>query len=113
MTSRKLFVLKLKPGHAEEVAALFAEHDRGDMPAEVGLTRRTLFRFHDLYFHLAEGPEDLLERLGKARDRPDFRSIDTELDAHLERYDPATWRDLKDSMATPFYTWSADPGTPA
>lgn len=113
MVSRTLFVLKLKPGHADRVAALFAEHDRGDMPAEVGLTRRTLFQFHDLYFHLVEGPDDLLDRLGKARDRPDFRSINAELDAHLERYDPATWRDLKDSMAKPFYTWSAGPGTPA
>lgn len=107
MDSRHLFVLRMPPENAPAVAALFAEHDQGDMPRVVGLTRRTLFRFNDLYMHLVEGPDDLLARLAAERERPDFRDIDGKLGAYLQRYDPENWRSIKDSGATPFYTWTA------
>lgn len=106
MESRNLFVLRIKPENAPEVARLFAEHDRGELPRVVGLTRRTLFRFHDLYMHLVEG-DDVLSRLGAARGRPEFQEINSRLEGYLNRYDPENWHDLTDSMATPFYTWSA------
>lgn len=108
MAFRALWVLRMKPEHAGAVAELFAEHDRGDMPRSVGLTRRTLFRFHDLYMHLVEADTDMLSRLAAARDRPDFRYINGRLDEYLERYDPEHWRDMRDSMATPFYIWSRE-----
>jgi hypothetical protein len=106
MTFRALFVLRMKPENADAVARLFAEHDRGDMPHQVGISRRTLFRFHDLYLHLVEADDGFPDRFAEARERPDFKHINRELDGYLERYDPRSWRDLRDSMAAPFYTWS-------
>ena len=107
MAFRALWVLRMNPENADAVASLFAEHDQGDMPHVVGLTRRTLFRFHGLYLHLIEAETDVLGNLAGARDRTDFKQINGALDNYLERYDPPHWRDMKDSMATPFYTWSA------
>lgn len=108
MSTRTLFVLRMPPENAEHVATLFAEHDKGDLPHVVGLTRRTLFEFNGLYMHLVEGTEDSMRRLAANRDRPDFQEINTRLDDYLQRYDPANWRDLTDSMARPFYTWTAE-----
>ncbi|MCA2219209.1 TcmI family type II polyketide cyclase [Jidongwangia harbinensis] len=108
MAWRALMVMRMKPEHADPVAELFAEHDKDDMPTTVGISRRTLFRYHDLYMHLLEADTDVLGRLLAARDRPDFQHINAKLGDYLERYDPESWRELKDSMATPFYTWSPD-----
>lgn len=108
MAYRALMVMRMKPENTDAVAELFAEHDKGDMPRAVGLSRRTLFRFHDLYMHVLEAETDMMDKLYEARNRPDFRSINSALDTQLQRYDPQSWRELKDSMALPFYSWSAD-----
>src|SRR5256885_2146448 len=101
MTYRALMVSRMKPEHANAVADLFAGHDRGELPGIIGISRRTLFRFHDLYMHLIEADTDVLGNLLAARGRSDFQHINAELDKYLERYDPGSWRGLTDSMATP------------
>jgi cyclase/tetracenomycin F2 cyclase len=103
-------VLRMKSENADAVATAFAEHDQGDLPGIIGVTRRTLFRFQGLYMHLIEADGDMLPELLDARKHPDFQAINRKLDNLLERYDPSSWRTLTDSMATPFYTWSAGAG---
>ncbi|GAB3435924.1 TcmI family type II polyketide cyclase [Flindersiella endophytica] len=111
MTFRALMVMRMKPENAGPVADIFAKHDQEDeMPHFMGLTRRTLFRHHDLYMHLIEADTNVLPRLYEARKRPDFNDVNTQLAGYLERYRPEQWTELSDSIATPFYTWSPDQG---
>ncbi|MDR7276791.1 TcmI family type II polyketide cyclase [Catenuloplanes atrovinosus] len=111
MAYRALMVMRMDPAHADTVAELFREHDEGDMPQVVGISRRTLFRHHDLYLHLLEADHDVLDKLYAARSRPDFQQVNARLAAYLRRYAPDGWTELRDSMAQPFYTWSADEGS--
>lgn len=106
MTYRALMVMKMDPSDADQVAEIFAEHDRSDLPHIVGISRRTLFRINDLYLHSIEAPENVYDKLYEARSHPLFQSVNARLAPILHRYDPETWRELKDSMATPFYSWS-------
>ena len=111
MAFRALMVMRMDPAHADTVADIFAHHDQNDgMPRFVGISRRTLFRHHDLYMHLIEADENVLGRLYEARSRPDFTDVNEQLEDYLERYKPEGWTGLKDSIATPFYTWSPDGG---
>ncbi|MGH8906393.1 MAG: TcmI family type II polyketide cyclase [Egibacteraceae bacterium] len=108
MAYRALMVMRMEPAHAQAVAEIFAKHDQGDMPHVVGISRRTLFQYHDLYMHLLEADTDILGKLYVARARPDFQDVNAQLENHLKRYHPEGWSELKHSMATPFYTWSVD-----
>src|SRR5690242_4333496 len=49
---RTLIVARLRTGREADVAAAFAASDRSELPHLVGVTSRSLFTFHDLYFHL-------------------------------------------------------------
>ncbi|RJQ81703.1 TcmI family type II polyketide cyclase [Amycolatopsis panacis] len=100
-------VLRMDPTDAERVARIFAEHDRTNLPHEIGVTRRTLFHFHGLYMHLIEAEDDVMDRLYAARSHPDFVAVNEQLAAILQPYAP-TWSELKDSKAEVFYSWSAD-----
>lgn len=111
MAFRALMVMRMDPEHADAVAEIFAEHDKGDMPHVVGISRRTLFRYQDLYLHLIEADTDVFGKLLAARARADFQDVNRHLEAHLRRYAPDRMHELQDSRATPFYTWTA--GSPA
>lgn len=104
--NRTLIVARMDAARADAVAQIFAESDATDLPHMIGVTRRTLFRFHDLYFHLAESAEDVTDRLYRARSHPLYRDINTKLAEHIRPYDP-NWREPKDAMAEPFYHWEA------
>ncbi|WP_024873798.1 TcmI family type II polyketide cyclase [Saccharomonospora piscinae] len=106
-----LIVARMSAGSERAVAGLFGESDAGGLPHRIGVRARTLFHFHDLYFHLIESEEDIEGRVRAARDDPDFRALSRKLDAHISPYDPDTWRGPFDAMATPFYAWTA-PGRP-
>lgn len=106
MGFRALMVMRMDPRHADAVAELFTEHDKGDMPYEVGISRRTLFRYQDLYMHLIEADTDVFGKLLAARARADFQDVNRRLAAYLERYAPDEMHDLQDSRAIPFYTWT-------
>ena len=106
MAHRTLIVARLDPAIAGAVAQAFAESDATDLPHRIGVTRRTLLRFHGLYLHLIESDDPIGPRLGEHRDHPLFRQVDTALAEYVKPYDP-NWRQPSDAMATPFYTWSA------
>lgn len=105
--ARTLIVARMEPAEAPSVAALFAESDRTALPRMVGVTRRTLYRFHDLYFHLVEAGDDLPQRLGAVRDDPLYADLNTKLGQVITPYSP-DWREPKDAMATEFYSWTSD-----
>ncbi|MEO3812329.1 TcmI family type II polyketide cyclase [Sphaerisporangium sp. B11E5] len=104
---RTLIVARMEPSETEAVAKIFAESDASELPHLIGVSRRTLFRFHDLYFHLVEADHDITPNLYKARTHPLYGEINQRLNEHIRPYDPG-WREPKDAMADPFYTWEAD-----
>ncbi len=106
MTDRILIVARLEQGSADEVARLFAASDRTELPHALGVTRRHLFRYRDLYFHYAEFDRDAGDAMATARDRADFRQLSDDLSDHVTPFDPATWRSPADAMARSFYTWT-------
>ena len=108
MLKRALIVARIKPGSKDKVAELFAASDAGPLPAIAGVRHRSLFVLGDVYVHLVEIDGDLETAVDDIRDEPLFRQLSAELDAHIEPYDPATWRSPKDAIAEPFYTWSAE-----
>ncbi|KWX04845.1 polyketide synthase [Carbonactinospora thermoautotrophica] len=97
----------MDPADAERVADIFAESDAGTLPRRIGVTRRSLFSFHGLYFHLIEAERDIGPALAVHRDDPDFLDINRRLSAYITAYDPQTWRGPRDAMAREFYTWQA------
>ena len=105
---RTLIVARMAPENASAVADVFADSDRTDLPHMIGVSRRTLFRFHDLYFHLVEADADISPNLYRSRSHPLYEDINQRLARLVSPYDP-NWKEPKDAMATPFYTWSATP----
>ncbi|AJT61709.1 Tetracenomycin F2 cyclase [Streptomyces lydicus] len=106
---RTLIVAKLTTEDPQQIADVFAESDATDLPHMVGVSRRTLFRFHDLYFHLVEADRDISPSLYKARSHPLYQDINTKLARLVSPYDP-DWKEPKDAMASPFYVWTAGEG---
>jgi hypothetical protein len=101
---RTLIVARLDPEHHSQVAQIFADSDATDLPDMIGVSRRTLFGFHGLYFHLVEAEQDVTARLYRARSHPLYQEINSRLAQYMRPYDPA-WAEPKDAMAQPFYSW--------
>ena len=106
---RTLIVARMDPRNAEPVAKLFEDSDGTDLPHLIGVSRRTLFNFHNLYFHLVEADQDISPNLYKARSHPLYDRINTGLTEWISPYDP-NWQEPKDAMATPFYVWTSEQG---
>ncbi|MGJ6967140.1 TcmI family type II polyketide cyclase [Streptosporangium sp. G11] len=106
---RTLIVARMNPGDADTVARIFADSDTTELPGLVGVTRRTLFRFHDLYFHLAEAETDVASRVDDVRRHHLFKDVSDRLAPYVLPYDPS-WRGPRDAMATPFYEWEEGEG---
>ncbi|MEU6770060.1 TcmI family type II polyketide cyclase [Streptomyces sp. NPDC046759] len=106
MAYRALMVLRMDPADADHVAAAFAEHDKTELPVEIGVRRRVLFRFHDLYMHLIEADDDIMDRLYEARSNPLFQQVNERVGQFLTPY-AQDWREIRDSKAEVFYTWTA------
>ncbi|MDH6629661.1 cyclase [Streptomyces sp. LBL] len=100
-----LIVARMAPGTAPNIAQLFEESDRGELPHLVGVARRSLFQFGDVYMHLIESDQDPGPAIAKAAGHPEFRNISERLSAYVTAYDPETWRSPKDAMAHRFYVW--------
>jgi cyclase len=106
MANRTLIVARFDPANAGAVAEAFAASDATELPHRIGVTRRTLMQFHNLYFHLIESDDNIGPALREHRDHPLFKQVDTALAEYVKPYDP-NWRQPSDAMAKPFYTWSA------
>jgi cyclase len=104
---RTLIVARMNAANAGDVASAFAESDTTELPHLIGAAHRTLFHFKGLYFHLVDADEDITPNLGKARNHPLYLELNQRLSQYVSAFDPQTWREPKDAMATPFYTWSA------
>ncbi|MDH6117693.1 TcmI family type II polyketide cyclase [Kitasatospora sp. GAS204B] len=102
---RALIVARMKPGAAQDIAATFADSDRGELPQLIGVTGRSLFQFGDLYLHLIEAEQPPGPQVAKLNGHPEFRSVSERLAAYVQAYDPQTWREPKDAMAREFYRW--------
>ena len=106
MTDQMLIVARMAPMFADTVSALFAASDAGELPRRLGVTRRSLFRYHGLYFHCVEFAGDHREAMRIARDDPEFRRLSDELRPFVTPFDPSTWRSPADAMAECFYHWT-------
>jgi cyclase len=103
-----LIVARMQPGSGEDVARLFGDFDRTEMPHLMGTRRRQLFQFQGLYFHLQDFDSDNGgTRIEQARFDERFVRISEDLKPYIDAYDPATWRSPADAMATRFYNWEA------
>jgi cyclase len=108
MTYRTLIVARMRPGSAKDVAAVFAESDRGELPELIGVRGRSLFQFGDLYLHLVEAERPPGPEVALHRDHPEFRGISERLATWISPHDPETWRSPQDAMAHEFYRWERD-----
>lgn len=100
-----LIVAKMAADSSAAVAQIFDDFDRTEMPALMGTRRRQLFAFHGLYFHLQDFASDGPQAIEQARSNPLFIDISAALTAHIDPYDPHTWKSPADAMAERFYTW--------
>ncbi|WP_338674923.1 TcmI family type II polyketide cyclase [Streptomyces sp. SCSIO 30461] len=106
---RTLIVARMGVADAENVGKVFADSDSTELPQMVGVSRRTLFAFHNLYFHLVEAESDIGPNLYRARSHPLYSEINTRLQEFISPYDPH-WREPRDAMAVPFYSWTRQSG---
>ena len=104
--NRTLIVAKADPGDLDRIADLFAESDATELPHLVGVRGRTLYTFHDLYFHLIESERPPGDGLARVRDHPVWHDINAQLKPYVRPYHPS-WRGPTDAVAHPFYTWPA------
>ncbi|WP_112271887.1 TcmI family type II polyketide cyclase [Lentzea terrae] len=108
-----VFVDRMDPGHATDVARVWAEHDRTGLPARIGVTGRKLFHFNGLYLHLVESDahqgDDLAGRILAAGRDPDYVEVRDHLAGLLRPYSPDT-SGLLSTRATEFYHWTAGGG---
>ncbi|CQR65870.1 TcmI family type II polyketide cyclase [Streptomyces leeuwenhoekii] len=103
-----LIVARMAPGSAQDIAKVFAESDRGELPHLIGVSGRSLFQFGDVYLHLIESEQDPGPAIAKMAGHPEFKDVSERLSAYVTAYDPATWRSPKDAMANCFYRWDRD-----
>jgi cyclase len=102
---RGVIVAKIKPGSEEQVAEIFAESDRSELPKLAGVRHRSLFVLEDVYIHYVEMDEDFEQSVDEVRDHPLFKEISRRLDEYITPYNPETWRSPKDATALEFYVW--------
>jgi quinol monooxygenase YgiN len=107
-THRAVMIRKMAPADRDAVAAAFREHDRTALPRRIGVARRTLLTYHDLYIHLVEGDASFQDNMYALRGDPAFREIDDRLAKLLVPYDSER-PSMRQAQAEEFYHWSDDP----
>lgn len=110
MSDRALIVARMNPENASNIASLFAGSDSGELPGLLGVRRRHLFRYQDLYFHYVEFEGDHRAALRAAADREDFADLSRKLRPFVDPYDPEVWTSPADALAVEFYRWTPDSG---
>jgi cyclase len=105
---RGVIVAKIKPGAEDQVADIFAESDKSELPHLAGVRHRSLFVLDDVYVHYVETDEDFEAAVDEIRNHPLFTEISRKLDEYISPYNPETWRSPKDATAREFYTWEPD-----
>jgi hypothetical protein len=103
-----MIIAKMAPADADDVAAVFGKYDATSMPHEIGVRRRSLYSFHEIYVHLIDFDRPAPEAMAIAQTLPAFRAVSEDLKPHIRAYDP-NWRSPRDAMANRFYHWTASP----
>ena len=109
--SQVMIIAKMQPDHAPQVAEIFGRYDATDMPYTIGVSSRSLYRFHDLYVHLIDFHPDAPQGMATAQSLPSFRAVSDELRPYINAYDP-NWASPRDAMAARFYHWTSSPSGP-
>lgn len=104
---RTIIVAKIDPGAEQQVAEIFAESDRTELPGIVGVMRRSLYRLDDLYLHVLETRDHGPEAVEQGRKHPEFARVSQRLQDYITPY-LSTWKSPADAVAHCFYTW--EPG---
>lgn len=107
--NRSLIIARIAPDAEGEVAAIWAESDRTELPHVAGVRRRSLYRLGDCYVHLLETEQAGAQVVETARAHPEFARVSAELGAYITPYLP-TWRSPRDAQAHCFYEWTPDGG---
>jgi cyclase len=107
--NRSLIVAKIQPAAEQEVAAIWAESDRTELPRIAGVTHRSLYRLGDLYVHFLETVQPGPEAVQAAREHAEFARISDRLSPYITPYLP-TWKSPQDAQAHCFYEWRATEG---
>ncbi|TKA11211.1 TcmI family type II polyketide cyclase [Actinacidiphila oryziradicis] len=110
MSDRALIVARMNPENAPNIAGLFADSDTGELPGLLGVRRRHLFAYRDLYFHYVEFEGDHRSALRAAAGREDFVDLSRKLRPYVDPYDPDAWTSPADALAAEFYCWTPDGG---
>ncbi|HEX9337109.1 MAG TPA: TcmI family type II polyketide cyclase [Pseudonocardiaceae bacterium] len=103
--NRSLIIAKILPDAQDEVARVFAESDRTELPQVAGVRRRSLYRLGDLYVHLLETELPGPDAVATARNHPEFARVSERLSRYITPYLP-TWRGPEDAQARCFYDWT-------
>ncbi|MDG4764061.1 TcmI family type II polyketide cyclase [Solwaraspora sp. WMMD406] len=103
---RSLIIARVIPDAEQQVAEIFAESDRTELPGLAGVRHRSLYRLHDLYVHLIETDDSGTAAVAQARRHPEFDRVSQRLAAYISPYLP-TWRAPQDAIAHRFYRWDA------
>ncbi|WP_019819346.1 TcmI family type II polyketide cyclase [Saccharomonospora saliphila] len=109
---RSLIVAKIAPEAEDEVARIWAESDRTELPRIAGVSHRALYRLGDVYIHLLETDQPGPEAVEAARAHPEFDRVSTRLSSYISPY-LSTWRSPRDAQARRFYTWERGGGKEA
>jgi cyclase len=102
-----VIVAKIEPSAEGEVAAIWTESDRTELPLLAGVLRRSLFRLDDLYVHLLETRDPGAVAIDAARAHPEFARISERLDSYISPY-LDTWSSPADARAHCFYEWTPE-----
>ncbi len=103
--NRSVIVARIKPSAESEVAAIWAESDRTELPHIAGVRHRSLYRLDDLYVHLLETEHPGPAAISRAQGHQEFARVSARLGAYISPYLP-TWRSPDDARAHCFYEWT-------
>jgi hypothetical protein len=104
-----MIVAKMRSQDAPTVAEIFARSDATSMPHDIGVTGRSLYRFHGIYVHLIDFGRPAADAMQTAQRLPSFRAVSDDLRPFIEAYDP-NWSSPRDAMADRFYHWTSPAG---
>ncbi|MCE0445355.1 TcmI family type II polyketide cyclase [Streptomyces tricolor] len=107
-----LIVARMAPGSAPDIAKVFGESRPGRAAAPlVGVVRRGLFQFGDVYMHLIESDREPGPAIAKVTSHPEFREVSERLSAYVQRVSiPRPGGPRSDAMAQALYVWERDRG---
>lgn len=103
--NRSVIVARIRPAAEGEVAAIWAESDRTELPLIAGVRHRSLYRLDDLYVHLLETEQPGPAAIDSAQGHEEFARVSARLGAYISPY-LATWRSPDDARAHCFYEWA-------